>query len=208
MTRVVGVLALGMLVVGTVRADVAPPKGLKRVVLDNKITTEKEYADLAFFLVSGGDKVEPVKLDPKTPLVIEGAGRGGRFRFVQVVAVPKDAAKNYDGEKAFHAAIAAGKVAGLVKSKGGFSTLTAIKDTDTRKTVVEEYKLEKIDPKEGLVFTAAKPPAPGSAPPKDGGKEEDETAYTPKAGLWIAGVAATAALVFAGIWLAGRGRRA
>ena len=52
MTRLVGVLALGLLVAGAVRADVPPPKGLKRVVLDNKITTEKDFPDLAFFLVS------------------------------------------------------------------------------------------------------------------------------------------------------------
>jgi hypothetical protein len=204
MTRLVGVLALGFLVAGTVRADVAPPKGLKRVVLDNKITTEKDFSDLAFFLVSGGDKVEPVKFDPKTPLVIEGAGRGGRFRFVQIVAVPKDAAKNYDGEKAFHTAIAAGKVQGQVKSKGGFSTLTTIKDTDARKAVVEEYKLEKIDPKDGLVFVSAKA-GPTSAPPKGGGKEEEEeTAYAPKNGVWVAGLAAALSMVFAGLWLARR----
>src|SRR5207253_9928058 len=102
MKRLLGVLAVGFLVAGVARADIPPPKGFKRVALDNKITTDKEYADLAFFLVSGGNKVEAVKLDPKTPLVIEGAGRGGRFRFVQVVAVPKDAAKKYDSEQVVH----------------------------------------------------------------------------------------------------------
>ena len=99
-----------------------------------------------------------------------------------------------------------GKVEGQIKCKGGFSTLTTIKDTDKRDKVVEEYKLEKIDPKEGLIFTAAKPPAPGSAPPKDGGKEEEETAYAPKHGVWVAGLAATLGLVLAGLRLARRGR--
>ena len=205
MKRVLGVLAVALLVVGAVHADVAPPKGLKRVVLDNKITTEKEYPDYVLFLISGGDKVEPVKLDPKTPLVIAGAARGGRYRFVQLLAVPKDAAKKYDSEKAFHEALAAGKVEGQLKSKTGFGTLTTIKDADTRKSVVAEYKLEKIDPKEGIVIVAAKGDGPTSSPPKDGG-EDGEVASAPKRGAWVAGLAAALGVALAGVWLARRKR--
>jgi hypothetical protein len=205
MKRLLGVVAVAILVAGAARADVAPPKGLKRVVLDNKITTEKEYPEVAFFLLSGGDKVEPVKLDPKNPLVIEGAGRGGRYRFVQIFAVPKDAAKNYDSEKAFHEAIAKGKVEGQVKSKTGFGTLTTVKDTDPRKSVVEEYKLEKIDPKEGLVITAVAKKDPTATPPKDG-EEEEATAYTPRGAAWVAGLAATLGLVLTGLWVVRRNR--
>jgi hypothetical protein len=57
----------------------------------------------------------------------------------------------------------------------------------------------------GVVIVAAERAAGGSAPPKDGQEEE---AYAPKAGLWVAGLAATLALVFAGLWLTGRNRRA
>ena len=58
MKRLLGVLVLGLLVAGVAHADIAPPKGQKRVVLDNKITVEKEFSDYAFFLVSGRDKIE------------------------------------------------------------------------------------------------------------------------------------------------------
>ncbi|MBA4063903.1 MAG: hypothetical protein C0501_09360 [Isosphaera sp.] len=193
----------GLVLAGTAAADIAPPKGLKRVVLDNTITTEKEYPDLAFFLVSGGDKVEPVKLDPKTPLVIAGEGRGGRFRFVTLQAVPKDAAKAYPTEKEFHAAVAAGKVEGQVGGKGGFGALTEVKDTDPRKVVTREWKVEKIDAKNGIVVTAApdgtkKEPAPP--------KEDEEAVSAPRGGVWVAGLAAAAAVALTGLWLAGRRR--
>ena len=56
MSRLLAV-AVGLALAGTAAADVAPPKGFKRVVLDNTVTTEKAYPGYAFFLVSGGDKV-------------------------------------------------------------------------------------------------------------------------------------------------------
>jgi hypothetical protein len=190
----------GLVLAGTAAADVAPPKGFKRVVLDNTVTTEKAYPEYAFFLVSGGDKVEPVKLDPKTPLVVAGEGRGGRFRLVTLRAVPKDAGKAYPTEKEFHAAVAAGKVEGQVVGKTGFGTLAEVKDADPRKVVTREWKLEKIDAKEGIVLTsvpeAKKEPSP----------EEEEAALAPRGGAWVAGLAAAAAVALAGVWLAGRRR--
>src|SRR4051812_32315304 len=89
MRRVLAVVALGgLLVAGAARADVAPPAGLKRVALDHKIETDKEYPEHTFFTVTGFDKVEAARLDPKNPLVIAGAGRGGRYRSCTLVAVP------------------------------------------------------------------------------------------------------------------------
>lgn len=212
MNRLLFAALVGLALANPASADIAPPKGLKRVVLDTRITTEKEFPDHAFFLVSGGDKVEAVKLDPKNPIVIAGEGRGGRYQLVTLHAVPKDAAKKYGTEKAFHEAIVAGKVAGQLKARDGFPTLATLKDADARKTVTEEYKLEKIDLKDGLVVThtkAGEKKGPTSASPGDGKPEEAEgvTAYTPKAGVWVAALAATAGLVFGGLWLAGRRRR-
>ena len=45
MKRTLAVMVLGLLVVSIAHADVPPPKGSKRVTLDNKITTEKEWND-------------------------------------------------------------------------------------------------------------------------------------------------------------------
>jgi hypothetical protein len=204
-TLLLATLLLGLLVTSVAYADLGPPKGLRRVPLVHKITTEHEFPDHVFFLVSGRDKVEPVKLAPKTPLEISGVGRVGPFRFTELVAVPKDAAKKYGSDKDFHAAIAAGKVDGLVKSKTGFSAETTIKNTDTRRLVVEEYRLEKIDTKNGIIITRIKG-EPEPAPDGPTGAEAGATVYTPRGGLWIAGVVASLAVAFTGLWLVRRNR--
>src|SRR5438094_10667396 len=108
MKRLLAALVVGLLTASVLVADVPPPPGFKRVTIDHKITTEKDYADYAFFTVIGKDKVTAVKLDTKTPVEILAKDRGGRFLGCTLVAVPKDAAKKYDSEKDFLAAIAAG----------------------------------------------------------------------------------------------------
>src|SRR4051794_13938837 len=100
----------GLVGVGTVRADIPPPPGQKRITVDHKIETEKEYADWVFFTVIGHGDVKQVKLDPKNPYTIEGAGRGGVGGLCSFVAIPKDAVKQYAGEKELHAAVKDGKV--------------------------------------------------------------------------------------------------
>lgn len=191
-------VALLAAAVATARADVPPPPGLKRVTVDHKIETTKEFADFTFYTIVGFEKVTEVKLDPKKPFTIEGKGRGGPFQFCTLVAVPKGAAKAYPTEKEFHAALAKDKVPGQIKAKEDFSSLTTIKSTDARTSVTLTHKLEKVSEKDGIVF---------AVPEKKGGKpEEEEEAAQPRGGLWVAGLAATAGLVLGGLWLAGRSR--
>jgi hypothetical protein len=216
MSRTLALLTLGALVAvtaGSARADVAPPKGFKRVTLDHKITTEKEYPDYVFFTVLGGANkfaklpsgITEVKLDPKTPIVIPGADRGaGIGRQGHIVAVPKDAAKNYKTEKEFHEAIRAGKVEGMVRGKTQLDSQTTVKDNDDRKVVVREHKLE-IDAKGGIILTPKKDDGGKNAPEE----ELDEglpTAYTPRGGLWVAGMIASLGILLAGLWLVTRCR--
>jgi hypothetical protein len=202
MRGVLPVLAVGLLL-AQARADVAPPKGTKRVVLDHKITTEKEFPDYEFFTVVGAEQVKAVKLDPKNPVVIAGAGRNGRFRLASIVAVPKDAGKAYESEAEFHKAVASGRVKGL-RARSGFDPFLAVKDGDTRTSVTAEYVLE-IDPKEGIVLKPAGPPKSGSAPGKPE-EPEDEVSAAP-GGRWLAGALASAGVLLAGLWLANRARR-
>jgi hypothetical protein len=205
MNRLVWVAAVGLVCAGIAQADIPPPSGLKRVSLEHKITTDKEYPDYVFYAVSGGDKVEPVKIDPKTPAVIKAGG--GRYRFVNLVVVPKGAAKEYQTDKEFNAAIASGKVTGQVKAKTGFDAFTTVKDGDTRRTIVKEYRLEKIDDKDGIVLAMKKDAT--SAPVKDL-PDEDPTsevaAFAPRGGVWVAGLTASLALVLTGLWLTRRNR--
>ncbi len=203
MNRLLAIAALIALTSAAI-ADIAPPKGLKRVTQDNKITTAKDYPGYNFYIVSG-DKAEAAKLDAKTPLVISGAGRGGRYGFLQLVAVPNGSAARYGSDKEFIEAIVSGKVMGMLKTKAGMSAQTTIKDSDARKTVVQEYTLESIDAKEGVVIKPVKGDAPKSAPPKE--EEEAATALVPRGGVWVAGLAATASTVMGGFWIARRNRR-
>ena len=221
MKRAFALLALGFFV-ATVSADVPPPKGSKRVTLDWKITTETEFPDYTFYTAVGGggkggkagEGVTMVKLDPKTPVELKGAGRGaGIGRQGSLYAVPKGAEEKFGSEKEFFTALRMGKVEGALRAKVNLDASTVIKDTDPRTTVVWEYKVEKVD-KDGITGkmitedkkdadkkeTEKKDPAK-----KDSPDEEDATvASAPKGGVWIAGLAATLALVFAGVWLAGR----
>jgi len=190
MTRPVLAAALAVLLVaGGVRADLAPPPWLKRVVVDHKITTDKEYPGWMFFTVIG-ETVSAVNLDPKTPIEIKGAGRNGIGRLGCLVAVPKGAEKKYASEKEFHEAIRQGQVEGLVADKTDLDSVATVDATDPRTTIVKEYVLSEIDAKEGIVLKA-----------KDVEKPKD----SPDA-VWIAGLAGALAVVFAGLWLARRNR--
>lgn len=197
-----GAAMVGLLAVSSVQADVPPPKGQKRIPLEYKIETAKDFADYAFFAISGGDKAEALKLDPKKAATVKAGG--GRYRFAQLVAVPKDAAKGFPSEKEFLAAVAKGKVDGLVKSKTNFVAFTVVKDTDTRKTIVETYTVEKIDAKEGIVLKKVEAK-------KDGRQDEEESspvvAPSGAAFPWMAaGLGLAGAFCFAGLWLVRRRR--
>lgn len=220
MSRSFLVLAVGLFAAAVAQADGLPPKGFKRVVVDHKITTDKEITDYTFYTVifggKGGPKVTEVKLDPKTPIEIPGAKRTGVGRQGWVVAVPKDAAKKYDTEKAFIEAVQKSKVEGMARTKGNLDSASSVKDTDPRSTIVREHAFDKID---GATIVLVTKKDEGASEPKKGGDkkdsaEEDEdgapgvSAYTPRGGLWAAGLAAALAVMLGGFWLAGRNRRA
>lgn len=209
MQRMLAALSIGVLAVGIAQADIGPPKGFKRVTVDYKIVAEKDYPDYQFFtVIGGGGKKAPkgkgvtaVKLDSKTPVVITGAGRGGVGRLCTLVAVPKDAAKSFDSEADFLEAVRTNQIEGTIRSKNNFAPFTNVKDSDTRKVIVTEYSLDKIDKKQGIVLV----------PKKESSEESEEpvgvTAYTPRGGMLIAGLAAALGVMLGGLWLSGRGRR-
>jgi hypothetical protein len=200
MNRVLLAAVAGLVLVPAARADIPPPKGQKRVAVDHKIETDKEYPDYAFFTLVGFKDLKAVKLGPKDPVVIGGAGRFGPAGQATLIAVPKDAAKAYPTEKEFHEAVRTGKVPGMLQSKASLGSLAVVKDTDKRTVITRTHKLEKLDPKEGVVLTPVR--AAG-----DGGEEEEEAA-APGAGryVWAAGVAATLAVALTGLWLVRRRR--
>ncbi len=208
MNRLLALLTVG-LVAGVALADVPPPKGQKRITIDHKIATDKEIGDYAFYTLIGRDEPAAVKFDPKTPIVVKGAGRGGIGRIASLVAVPKNAGKNYGTEKEFLDAIKSGKVDGQVTAKTQLPAFTVVRDTDKREVIVMEHTFEKIDAKEGIVLkTKAEPKKDGDK--KDSPEEDDSdtpTAQAPRGGVWVAGVAAALAVMLGGLWVVGRTRR-
>lgn len=208
MKRFLGVLVVGLFAAAVGRADLLPP-GTKNIPINHKIETEKEYPDWVFFVVHGSGGVTPVKLAPKTPIEIPGSSGIGNgpvprpgqkertipYRASAVVAVAKDAAKDYKSEKEFHAAIEDGKVAGMLPINGHFSDHENVKVTDPRKSIDRRYLITKIDAKGGVTLE----------PIKNQGKQEEEeqAAATPRLFPWIAsGLAAAGGIGFIGLWLA------
>jgi len=230
MTRLLAAAALGVLAAGAAHADIAPPKGMKRVPLDHKVTTEKEFPDYRFYTVlggggkGGGPKGNPaatakgvteVKFDPKNPIEIKAADRGaGIGRQGALVAVPKDARKNYDSEEKYLAAIRLGQIDGLIRAKANFDTFTVVKDADTRTAVVYEWKVENLTAKDGFTlkhpfgdipaFTRPNNGKGGNDAPDESEEDDAAAAYVPKNGAWVAGLAAALGLALAGVWLARR----
>jgi len=194
------VLALGL----TALADIGPPPGIKRIPYEARILVSKDVTGYLFFAVSGGDKATPVKADEKTAGSVKAGG--GRYRSAELVAVPADAEKKFGSEKEFHAAIAKGKVDGLVKAKRTFNAFNDVKEADTRKSIVEEFTITKVDEK-GITLEAAKP-AKGDSPknaPDESEPAEDlpSSAMRPQGGWIVAGIAAFFALALAGLRLVG-----
>jgi hypothetical protein len=215
MYRVLPALALALLAAPVVRADGLPPPGLKRVPIDYKFTTEKEYPDYQFFTLSGGKgpraKLNAVKLDPKTPALFPGAGRTGVGRQGALVAVPKGAAKNYETEEKFHLAIKNREVEGMIVTKANLDSQESIKDTDTRTVVVYEAAVEKVD-KDGVVLKWKKQEEPKKNGDKKDAPDDDDAppganVSAPRGGTLIAGLASALALTLGGLWLVGRTRR-
>ncbi len=215
MRRAVFAFALGLLTVAAARADipVPPPPGKKFVRVDHTVLTDKAYPDHEFYLLIGGN---PKKVDfgPGTPVKIEGTRRNGPFGAAKLVAVPKGAATKFADEKEFAAALKTGKVEGQAATKHPFPNSAAVDAKDDRKLLTEALIIDKIDAKEGIVLKTVPPPA-GSGPPtknvKDAPADESEltdeaTAYAPRGGAVVAGLAAALALAFAGLWLVRRSR--
>jgi hypothetical protein len=152
-----------------------------------------------------------VKLDPKSPVHITP----GEDRFCLLVAVPQDAVpkgaeKGSKIEKDFYWDLRYGGVEGVVRSKTFFSSNERIPRGDDRDRVVFAHKLERFDPKDGIVLVTKQIEPKKDAEKKESPNDDDSSpsvaSFAPKGGVWIAGLAATLGLVFAGLWLARRSR--
>jgi hypothetical protein len=212
MNRTLAMMTLVLAAVAA-RADipVPPPQGKKFVPVENRVTTDKAYPDLEFYVLTGPGSATKVELGPGAAVKVPGDRRvipGGR---TVLAAVPKGAADKFPDPKAFAAAVRAGTVPGQAVTKHVFSLQTTVAANDPRTVVVQTYTVLRIDPKGELVLALEKAtdPPPGAsetAPELSDEPAVGPAAYLPRGGAVVAGLALAVALASAGVWLRRRGR--
>lgn len=222
MRRLLSVLMLAAFA-GAAVADVPPPpppKGKKYVNVSNEVLLGKDVSGYVFVkqvnTFPGGGKPASSKLELSTtkPTAIP---EPARRTFVNLFAVPQDAAKEFKSDDDLFDALRTKKVKGAVSI--GFYNTATVSDTVKGDTVKWTTTITAIDEKgiktkvEGEGYEE---PKKGKGPnTKDGPDDEEEaaggaptpTAQAPRGGVWVAGLAAFAALTLGGFWLAGRTRR-
>ena len=166
---------MSALVVAAVgRAGQRPP-ATRNIPVEHRIETEKDYPDWVFFVVRGSGGVKKAPLAAKSPIVIPGSSavdrdpslgrgrrRGWRCRAVPVslVAVPKEKVNEYKTEKDLHAAIEDARITGVVVVGSTYFDHESAKAADPRKTIVQRYRLTKLDAKDGARLEPIKPEEP------------------------------------------------
>lgn len=215
MTRLVAAMLALAVVASATRADVPPPpppKGKKYINVTNQVLLAKDVSGYVFVeevtaFLPGRQAPTYKKLDlnaekPVTPTA------AARRTSVSLIAVAKDAAGEYKTDAELFDALKAKKVkeAGRVYFTGTATVSDAIKGDTVKWTVT----VTGVGPKgmttktEGEGYEERKPGAPGAAPGGEDGTEEPTAA--PR-NYWVAGLAATLALMLGGLWVVGRARR-
>jgi hypothetical protein len=213
MNKLLALLTVG-LIAGVAVADVPPPpppKGQKYVSVSNEVVLAKDVTGYVFVqqtvsFPGGGSNAKKLTLSADKATAIAA---GGRRMAVNLVAVPEDAAKEFKTDDELFDAIKAKKVKGAQSL--GFNNTVTVSDKVNGNSVKWTYTITAIDAKgiktkiEGEGYEA-----PATKPAKDSPEDDADTptvAQTPRGGTWVAGLAAFAAIMLGGMWLAGRTRR-
>jgi len=197
MSRASICLAAMTLFAGLIRADVAPPPGQQRVVVDHIIEPDQAYPDYVFFVVIGAEADWSYRCDigPGSPVRIAGANRGGRAQMCWLAAVPKKATDGYADEQALLVAIIGGKIPGVVKSNVYFDSFDVRPSLNAPQLIERRHRIEQVSPDQGIVISTA----PDSAP---------RGSIADRSLVWwvVVGVAVAAAACGLGLWLRTRKR--
>jgi hypothetical protein len=205
MNRLLALLAVGLLA-SAATADVPPPpppKGTKYVTVDVEVVLGKDVSGYVYVqrVVSGPGRprVTFTKLD-LTADKAAALAAGGRRTDRTLFAVPRAAVAEFKTDADLFDALAANKVKGAHDI--GFAGTATVSDTVKGDTVKWTYTITAIDAKDGI---KTKVEGEGSKPPEveSGKKAQPPTPVR----LWVAGVAAFAAVTLGGFWVAGRTRR-
>jgi hypothetical protein len=201
MTKLLTALALTLLVANVALADARPPvpKGYKDVTVSNEVVLGKDVTGYVFIkrtstFPGGGNTHVRLDLTADKAVTLPAAARRTA---VALVAVPRDAAKEFKTDAELFDALRANKVKGVqtLALPGSAIVADSVKDGAVKWT----YTITGIDEK-GIKATVA-----GDGADKVLDKKKDK-APAPVSTL-VAGGAAALALTFGGLWLTGRARR-
>jgi hypothetical protein len=190
MNRLLAALTVGLLTTSAALADIPPPpppKGKKYVSVNNEVVLGKDVSGFVFVQQVGTGPGRPKFAYEKlelTPGKATAMPAGGRYTYVSLIAVPEDAAKGFKTDAELFEALGANTVPDSVKGN-------SVKWTHTITAIGKGGVKTKVE-------------GEGYVPTDKPGKKGRPSGL---AGAWVAGVAAFAAFLLGGMWLAGRGRR-
>lgn len=195
--------ALGLLLAtaGVALADVAPPpppKGYKYISVTNELIVAKDVTGYVFVQQVTNYRPAPQnsysKIEPKDGKPVAVAA-GGRRVYVQLIAVPADAANAFEKDADLFDALEKKKVKGV--HSFGFTGTATVPDTIKGESVKWTTTVTAIGAK-GIEKKVA----------GDGyGMEPKGTRPQAQGGPLVAGVLAALALALGGAWFVGRTRR-
>ncbi len=202
MNKKLTALTVALLCANVAIADVPPPpppKGKKYISVNSEVILGKDVTGYVFVT-----QVSTFPARGATHAKVEfPAGKavampaGGRRTFVELIAVPQDAAKEFKTDAELFTALGTNKVKGTQRL--GFGGTATVADTIKGASVKWTHTITAIDAK-GI---KAKVEGEGyEVPVPKKGKEP-----LALGGLWMAGGAAALAVMFGGLWVVGRKRR-
>lgn len=217
MNRILALFVVGSFA-GAAVADIPPPpppKGKKYVSVSSEVVLGRDVTGYVFVKQTSSGPGRPKNAYEKlelTPGKAKTVAAGGRRTYASLIAVPRDAAKEFRTDADLFAALEGNRVKGTHRL--GFSSTATVSDTIKGDSVKWTYTVSAID-KDGIKSKVegegyeqpGKKPKPGEKPGENDSPDEGAPTASARGGAWVAGLAAFLALTLGGLWLTGRGRR-
>ena len=133
-----------------------PPSGKKYVSVSNSVQLAVEMKDYVFVLAHGVGPGPPRYTYQKMNLAVKkpvGIPQGGRYQYINVIAIPVAEAEQFKDDKELFAAIAGQKIKGVHQM--GFGDQATVDKSFRGESVSRSYTITEIDPKTGIKTTVA-----------------------------------------------------
>lgn len=133
-----------------------PPSGKKYVSVSNTVQLAAEMKDYVFVLAHGVGPGPPRYTYQKMNLAVKKPAsipQGGKYHYINMLAVPVAEAEQFKDDKELFAAIAGQKIKGLHQI--GFGDQATVDKSFRGESVSRSYTITEIDSKTGIKTTVA-----------------------------------------------------